>query len=134
MGDSGDSLRPADELDPRLSSALELQLGRRREALGAGANVFHRAVAFSAPWRITPASAVEGRLIVNGEVRAAAPAGIDFADRVCAAARLLGAMGEQLQAGDRVITGSVVQVGIERGDEVIAELGVLGRVAVTIAP
>jgi 2-keto-4-pentenoate hydratase len=230
MGELRDSLRPADELDPRLASALEVQLDRWREALGAGAvrvgwklgvgdaeriggeiavghlttatllppgatfdgrgeamlsadaevalligrdvapdadagsarraiagyaaavelvdlanasdgpeavvaaNVFHRAVAFSTPWRTMPASGVEGRLIINGEVRAAAPAALDFADRVCATARLLGAVGQQLQAGDRVITGSVVQVGIERGDDVIADVGVLGRVGVAVAP
>jgi 2-keto-4-pentenoate hydratase/2-oxohepta-3-ene-1,7-dioic acid hydratase in catechol pathway len=33
----------------------------------------------------------------------------------------------RLQAGDRIITGSVVQVGLEPGDEVIAELGAIDR-------
>jgi 2-keto-4-pentenoate hydratase len=43
-------------------------------------------------------------------------------------------MGERLRAGDRLITGSVVQVPIARGDEVIADIGPLGRVKLTTAP
>jgi 2-keto-4-pentenoate hydratase len=42
-------------------------------------------------------------------------------------------MGERLQAGDRLITGAVVQLAVAPGDEVIADLGELGRRAVTIA-
>ena len=42
-------------------------------------------------------------------------------------------MDERLRAGDHLITGSVVQVPINHGDEVIASLGPLGRVALTIA-
>jgi 2-keto-4-pentenoate hydratase len=52
---------------------------------------------------------------------------------VQAAARIVAAVGERLQAGDRIITGSVVQVGLEPGDEVIAELGALGRLRLVIA-
>lgn len=58
----------------------------------------------------------------------------NIADRVGAAARLLGAMGERLQAGDRIITGSVVQVPVKVGDQVIADMGVLGRVPLVIVP
>jgi 2-keto-4-pentenoate hydratase/2-oxohepta-3-ene-1,7-dioic acid hydratase in catechol pathway len=39
-----------------------------------------------------------------------------------------------LQAGDRLITGSVVQVQVKPGDHVIADVGGIGRVAVAIAP
>lgn len=70
-----------------------------------------------------PPDGVEGRLIVNGQVCAAAPAATDVADLVRSAAVLLEAVGERLQAGDPLITGSVVQVPIEPGDEVIADLG-----------
>jgi 2-keto-4-pentenoate hydratase len=42
-------------------------------------------------------------------------------------------MGERLRAGDHVITGSVVQVPIDRGDEVIADIGPLGQVKLTTA-
>jgi 2-keto-4-pentenoate hydratase len=47
---------------------------------------------------------------------------------------VLGAGGERLRAGDRVITGSVVQLQVAPGDEVIADFGTLGRVGVTVAP
>jgi hypothetical protein len=40
--------------------------------------------------------------------------------------------GERLEAGDLLITGSVVQVPIEPGDEVIADLGPLGRAELAI--
>jgi hypothetical protein len=37
------------------------------------------------------------------------------------------------QAGDRIITGLVVQVPVTSGDEVAADMGVLGRVRLRIA-
>jgi 2-keto-4-pentenoate hydratase len=98
------------------------------------ANVFHRAFALGPARPALPAGGVEARLIVNGELRASAKAPEDFGDRVHAVASLLGAMGERLQAGDRIITGSVVQVGVQAGDEVVAELSGLGRVQLALAP
>jgi 2-keto-4-pentenoate hydratase len=89
------------------------------------ANVWHRAVVLAGGGETL--TVVEGRLIVNGEVRASAAAPADVVDRVLVVARLLGAMGERLQAGDRIITGSVVQVALAPGDEVVADLGALGR-------
>ena len=95
-------------------------------------NVFHRAVAFG-PWQPAPlASRSQGTLVVNGEVRATAPADDDYGPKVAALARLLGTMGERLQAGDRIITGSIVQVPIAAGDHVVADLGSLGRAELTI--
>jgi 2-keto-4-pentenoate hydratase len=85
------------------------------------ANVFHRAFALGAAGRSLPADGVEGRLVVNGRVRASAPASHDYPELVRWVAALLGAMGERLHAGDRLITGSVVQVPVEPGDEVIAD-------------
>ena len=96
-------------------------------------NVFHRAVAFGAFHGERPAGGTAARLIVGGQTRASASVDIDVAARVRAVARVLGAIGEHLRAGDRVITGSVVQVAIAPGDEVIADLGRLGQVAATIA-
>ena len=96
------------------------------------ANVFHRAVAFSPFQPTPPAGRIQGRLIVNSRVQASAWVADNIADRVGAAARLLGAMGERLQAGDRIITGSVVQVPVKVGDQVIADMGVLGRVPLVI--
>jgi 2-keto-4-pentenoate hydratase len=56
----------------------------------------------------------------------------DFGEVVGTVATLLGAVGERLQAGDLLITGSIVQVPIEPGDEVIADLGPLGQAALTV--
>lgn len=95
-------------------------------------NVFHRAFSLGPLDRSPPAGGVEGRLIVNGAVRASATASPDFVELVRSVAALLGAVGEQLQAGDRLITGSVVQAPIEPGDEVIADLGPLGRAVLAI--
>jgi 2-keto-4-pentenoate hydratase len=44
----------------------------------------------------------------------------------------LAAVGERLQPGDRLITGSVVQAPVRPGDRVTADLGPLGRVGLTI--
>src|SRR5687768_9844914 len=96
-------------------------------------NVFHRAFTIGASRPDFPREGVEARLVVNGELRASAEAPSDFSDRVRPAARILGAVGERLEAGDRIITGSLVQVGLEPGDEVIAELGALGRLRLVIA-
>jgi 2-keto-4-pentenoate hydratase len=42
-------------------------------------------------------------------------------------------MGERLEAGDRLITGSIVQLPVQPGDKVIADLGRLGRAGLTVA-
>jgi len=97
-------------------------------------NVFHRAFALGSLERSLPADGVEGRLIVNGEPRASATASQDFAGLVSSAAALLGEVGERLRAGDRLLMGSVVQLPVEPGDEVIADLGALGRTHLAIAP
>jgi 2-keto-4-pentenoate hydratase len=98
------------------------------------ANDFHRAVAFGPLKPRLPTAEVTARLIVNGEARAVDNADTNLAPRLCAAARVLGAVGQRLQAGDRIITGLVVQVPLARGDEVIADMGQLGRIALSIRP
>ncbi len=95
-------------------------------------NVFHRGVAFGKLEKKLDTD-LEAKLIVNGDVRDAAPVPDDLPDRIRAAAGLLTSVGEQLQAGDRIITGSIVQVPIEVGDEVVADLGSLGAVSVRIS-
>jgi 2-keto-4-pentenoate hydratase len=103
------------------------------ESIVAG-NVFHRAFALgrmSATW---PADAPSGRLVVNGRSRGCAPAAEDYGELVRSVAELLGAVGERLREGDRLITGSIVQVALEPGDDVVAELGELGRVGMRITP
>jgi 2-keto-4-pentenoate hydratase len=95
-------------------------------------NVFHRAFALgpSGPW---PSEGVAGRLLVNGSERAAAPAVAGYTELVRSVAALLDAIGERLEPGDRIITGSVVQVPVAPGDDVVADLGSLGRVGLSIA-
>jgi 2-keto-4-pentenoate hydratase len=66
-------------------------------------------------------------------VRDAAPAQADVAERIAAVGRVLAAVDESLRSGDRIITGLVVQVPVASRDEAVADLGVLGRVALTIA-
>jgi 2-keto-4-pentenoate hydratase len=94
-------------------------------------NVFHRAVAFGPFERALPRGVI-ARLVVDGHVRASGPVPAELGPRLAAAARLLEAVGEHFRAGDRVITGSVVQVPIEIGDDVVADFGALGAVRLSI--
>jgi 2-keto-4-pentenoate hydratase len=95
-------------------------------------NTYHRAVAFG-PFRPPPLPpGLQGRLLVGGRAVETAPVAADVAARVGAAARVLAAVGERLQPGDRLITGSVVQIPVHPGDRVAADLGPLGRVDLTI--
>lgn len=68
-------------------------------------NVYHRAYTLGPLDRPRPSRRVEGRLIVGGEVRDAAPASKDFAELIRAVGKQLGAVGERLEAGDRLIMG-----------------------------
>jgi 2-keto-4-pentenoate hydratase len=92
------------------------------------ANIFHRAFAFGRFGRRPPPTA---HLIVDGESRAAAPVE-DVEGRIEAAARVLASVGERLSAGDRVITGSIVQEPVAAGELVMADLGPLGSVGVRV--
>jgi 2-keto-4-pentenoate hydratase len=107
--------------------------GARPEDIVA-ANVYHRAFALGQLDRSWPVAGVDAALVINGERRASGAAKQDIADLVCSVAALLGFMGERLQAGDRLIMGSIVQLSVSPGDQVIAELGALGRVQLTIDP
>jgi Fumarylacetoacetate (FAA) hydrolase family len=96
------------------------------------ANVFHRAVAFARTRSAKRPDGAEARLLVNGEVRDAGRSAHDIEAKVTAAGEILGAVGETLEPGDLVITGSVVQVAVAPGDHVEADLGALGRVSLRI--
>ena len=96
-------------------------------------NAFHRAFVLGPARRIDP-SRREGRLLVNGNLRASATAGADHGDVVRAVAQLLAAAGgEQLQRGDHILCGALTHVAIQPGDEINAEIQTLGAVTVTIA-
>jgi hypothetical protein len=94
-------------------------------------NDYHRAVAFG-PFRETRPPGLEGALVVNGARRTAGPAPDDVPERVAAVRRVLEAVGERLHSGDRIITGLIVNGRVGAGDEVVADLGELGRVALRI--
>jgi 2-keto-4-pentenoate hydratase len=96
-------------------------------------NVFHRAVAFSPPSSEPPTGPLRCAAYVNGEPRETAAATGEVAGRLLAAAGLLSRVGEQLAAGDRIITGSIVQVPVRATDDVVAEIVGVGTVRLSIA-
>jgi 2-keto-4-pentenoate hydratase len=96
-------------------------------------NVFHRAVAFSPPSSGLPAGPLRCAAYVNGEPRETAPATGDVAGRLLAAAGVLSRVGERIAAGDRIITGSILQIPVRPDDDVVAEVAGLGTVQLSIA-
>jgi 2-keto-4-pentenoate hydratase len=88
-------------------------------------NVFHRAVRFG-PMHPHLPRPVTGHLLVDGRDRAQATATGDLKALVRRVRELLAAVGQDLSAGDRLITGSIVQVPVGPGDHVRADLGRLG--------
>jgi 2-keto-4-pentenoate hydratase len=90
------------------------------------ANVLHRAFVVG-PF-VEGVRPGEGALVVDGSVRARAPAEVDVDGTLRAVARWLHAVGERLEAGDLVFAGSVVQVPLDAGDRVAAQIDGLGRV------
>jgi hypothetical protein len=95
-------------------------------------NVWHRAVVFGPFVDVLPAG-LEGALVVNGERREWGSAPTDVSERVAAVSRVLEAVGERLEPGDRLITGLIVNTPVSPGDDVVADLGSLGSVGVRIA-
>ncbi len=95
-------------------------------------NVFHRAVCFGPMHPHLPLP-VTGRLLVDGRERAQATAAGDLKALVRRVRELLGAVGQDLSAGDRLITGSIVQVPVRPGEHVCADLGRLGCAEAQVA-
>jgi 2-keto-4-pentenoate hydratase len=117
------------------AAALELvDLARIDDELDSivATNLFHRAYVLSPSLPHLP-EALEAAVRVNGELRGSAPASRPAEEAVARAAELLGAAGERLEPGDRIITGAVVQVPVRAGDAVEVALGELGRLGVTIS-
>jgi 2-keto-4-pentenoate hydratase len=79
------------------------------ESIVAG-NVWHRAVVFGPLRADAPSSATKATVSINGEVRGSAPVPDDVAEAVAIASRLLAAVGERLEPGDRIIAGSLVHL------------------------
>ena len=116
------------------ASALEIvDLGEADDPPEAivATNIFHRAFALG-PARDDLPAGLSGGLVVNGELRASAPAA-DLTERLQRAAQILATLGERLRAGDWIITGSIVQEPVGPGDEATADIGPLGAVTLELA-
>jgi 2-keto-4-pentenoate hydratase len=92
-------------------------------------NVFHRGVVLGPHRQDAAVGGVVATVTVSGEQRESGPAEVDLADTIRLVADLLGACGERLESGDRIIAGSLTApVPVSAGERVEAELGPLGRV------
>ena len=94
-------------------------------------NVFHLAVAFAE----TPIPLESGQQVsvyVNRERQESAPWPADIPDRIASAAAILAALDERLRAGDRIITGSIIQIPTTVGDVVQAQFGDRASLAVRL--
>jgi 2-keto-4-pentenoate hydratase len=120
----------------RFGAALELVDVRRPphdfESIVAG-NIWHRAFALGPLGTGPPEEGTVANVYVNGELRGSAPVGSDIAGAAAIADRLLAAVGERLERGDRIIAGSLVQVPVARGDEIVVDLESLGQTGASIS-
>ena len=121
-----------------LLAALEVadppDLDQDVETILAG-NIFHRAVAFGP--RVETNAPGAGRILVNGEVEhsmAPAETGAHLEEMVEAVRRRLAAVDEDLQPGQRIITGVLAPPHVAHpGDRVRLELDALGGVELRFA-
>jgi 2-keto-4-pentenoate hydratase len=125
----GDDARSIAALLPALEVADRPDLEQDVETILAG-NIFHRAVAFGP--RVETDDPGAARILVNGEQQhavSAEQARAPLAEMVAAVAGRLGAAGEDLRPGDRIITGVVAPPHApQAGDTVRLELESLGGV------
>jgi hypothetical protein len=84
-------------------------------------------VAFGS-WTEAAPKQVRGAIVIDGEERRAAERTPDLDGLIGEASRVLEAVGERLEPGDRVITGNLVQVAVGGGARVEAEVVPLGSV------
>lgn len=92
------------------------------------ANIFHRAVAIGSSRRIDSADGVEAVLSVNGEVQQRGDAGAtDLLATIALVFGVLEEAGERLEAGDRIIAGTLAPPApVQPGDTAAVDLGPLG--------
>jgi 2-keto-4-pentenoate hydratase len=92
-------------------------------------NVFHRAVAIAPSRQDAAVAGIRASVSIDGHQREAEPVRTDLAETIGLVADLLGAAGERLSAGDRIIAGALTRpVAVAPGNRVEADLGPLGRV------
>ncbi len=94
-------------------------------------NVFHRAVAFG-DTPIPLDSPQQVVAYVNGERRDRAPWPADIPERIMTAVAILTALDQRMRAGERIITGSIVQVLIAIGDRLRADFGDHASIAMNV--
>ena len=125
----GDDARTIAALLPALEVADPPDLEQDLETILAG-NIFHRGVVFGP--RVETEAPGAARILVNGEEQHAIPAErtrAHLAEMVDAVGERLAAAGEQLHAGERIITGVLAPPHTaEPGDTVRLELEALGGV------
>jgi 2-keto-4-pentenoate hydratase len=125
----GDDARTIVALLPALELIDPPDLSIELEQILAG-DIFHRAVAFGP--RVETTQPGEARILVNGEPQHeidAEAAGAHLDEMVAAIADRLGAAGERLNAGDRIITGVLAPPHkAAPGDRVRLELDGIGAV------
>jgi 2-keto-4-pentenoate hydratase len=95
-------------------------------------NVWHRGVAFGPLRPEPPPDVVEAEIRINGVRAGSNRPRVDPAEAARIAAELLAAVDERLEPADRIICGSLVQVAVSAGNEVVAGLGGLGEVGVRV--
>ncbi len=121
-----------------LAPAIEVaDIDRPLEDVGqiVAANVFHRAVAIGPSVDLDRAEGIEAILRVNGEQVASADAGsTDLGATIALVDETLREAGESLQAGDRIIAGSLTPPApIRPGDRAEVDLGPVGRLEVSFS-
>jgi 2-keto-4-pentenoate hydratase len=118
----GPAIEVAD-VDPSLSDLTEIM----------AVNVFHRAVLFGEPVPDVPIDGVIARVTYNGEAFGEGnplDATLDPAEVVRVIARTIGAGGERLRPGDRIIAGTLVPPPVvSPGDVLALDLGPLGSLS-----
>jgi hypothetical protein len=89
-------------------------------------DVFHRAAAFGPIRPATGIRSAVARLEIDGQIRSVITAAVDPAHTVWAMVRLLGAVDHRLEAGDRIIGGSLIHLPIEPGHHIAGAIEGLG--------
>jgi len=119
-----------------LAPAIEVaDIDRSLDDVGqiVAANVFHRAVAIGPSVQLSSAEGIEALLTLNGEQVGSADAhATDLGAIITLVDDTLRAAGESLEAGDRIIAGSLTQPApVEPGDTATVDLGPIGRLEVS---
>jgi 2-keto-4-pentenoate hydratase len=96
-------------------------------------NAYHRAFVLGPTRRRVVTGTRLGSIRwVNGELRDSGTTSEDFSAKLVTIARQLEAVGEGLQAGDRIITGSLTHLPVRAGDAVEISITPLGSLAIEI--